>query len=226
MVKITKRVRIAELLEPDFFGTVLNHNVTVIENGPSGGLMLIDTSLPENYDALEKHLKSWGFSIADISDIVITHSHPDHFANAQRIKRESKAKVYAHELEEFRLDKVSFDEVKKALPNLNEREIEKTLERINNMKVEIPKVNVKLKGGENLAGFTVLHVPGHTKGHIALFGEGILITGDSIRNVDNKITPPLEFFCWDYEKAVNSFRYLLSLPYKILIPYHGELEIR
>ncbi|GAA5419039.1 hypothetical protein Stok01_00995 [Sulfurisphaera tokodaii] len=31
MVKITDRIRIAELLEPNFFGTILNHNVVIIE---------------------------------------------------------------------------------------------------------------------------------------------------------------------------------------------------
>jgi len=224
MVKISKRVRIAELLEPDFFGTVLNHNVVVIEKGPSGGLMLVDTSLPENFETLEKFLKSWGYSISDISDVVITHSHPDHFGNAERIKREAKAKIYAHELEEFKLEKVDFNEVKTALKEVSEEEIKKTLDRINNMKIEIPSVDIRLKGGEDLAGFKVLHVPGHTKGHIALFGEGILITGDAVRNF-SVLSPPLKFFCWDYEKAVNSFKFLVSLPYKILVPYHGELVL-
>jgi len=222
MVRITKRVRIAELLEPEFFASVLNHNVTIIENGPNGGLMIIDTSLPENFDTLEKFLKSWGYSISDISDIVITHSHPDHFGNAERIKREAKAKIYAHELEEFRIEKVGFNEVKKTLKDVDQDEIKKTLDRINNMKIEIPTVDVKLKGGEELSGFKVLHVPGHTKGHIALFGEGVVITGDAVRNV-GELAPPLEFFCWNYEQAVNSFKFLASLPYKVLIPYHGEL---
>lgn len=116
MVKINNKIRIIELLEPDFFGTILNHNVVLIENGPSGGLMLVDTSLPENFENLEKYLKSWGYSISDISDIVITHAHPDHFGNAEKIRREAKAKIYAHELEEFNLGgKIPVEEVKKSL---------------------------------------------------------------------------------------------------------------
>ncbi|MBB5255071.1 MBL fold metallo-hydrolase [Sulfurisphaera ohwakuensis] len=222
MVKITDRIRIIELLEPDFFGTILNHNVVIIEKGPSGGLMLVDTSLPENYDDLEKYLKSWGYSIEDISDIIITHAHPDHFGNAERIKRESKAKIYAHEEEKFEMKKVKFEDVKKEFNNVSDVEIQKTLDRINNMKVEIPTVDVKLKGGEELGGFRVIHVPGHTKGHIALMGEGVLIVGDAIRNI-NGVKPPIKFFCWDYEKALRSFNYLLSLPFRILIPYHGEI---
>jgi hypothetical protein len=30
---LTKGVRIIELFEPEFFGTVLNHNVTIVEKG-------------------------------------------------------------------------------------------------------------------------------------------------------------------------------------------------
>jgi len=99
MVRLTSRVRIAELVEPDFFGGFLNQNVVVIERGPNGGLMLVDTGLPELFEQLEARLRSWGFSIEDVSDVVITHWHQDHAGNAERIRREAKAKVYAHELE-------------------------------------------------------------------------------------------------------------------------------
>lgn len=45
MVKLN-RVRVIELVEPDFFGTTLNHNIVMVEGGPSGGIMMIDTGLP------------------------------------------------------------------------------------------------------------------------------------------------------------------------------------
>lgn len=225
MVKINDRIRIIELLEPDFFGSVLNHNVIIVENGPSGGLMIIDTSLPQNFEVLENYLKSLGYSISDISDVVITHAHPDHFGNAERIRKEAKAKVYAHETEEFVVSgKIPFEEVKKEF-NISDEEIRKTIKRIESIKIDIPKVDVRLKGGEDLAGFRVIHTPGHTKGHIALFGEGLLITGDAVRNV-NGLKPPIRFFSWNYEKALETYQYLISLPYKILIPYHGELYFR
>lgn len=222
MVRIRSRVRIAELLEPDFFGTVLNHNVTIIENGPHGGLMLVDTSLPCNLDVLEKYLKAWGYSIEDVSDIVITHFHPDHYGNAEAIKKMSKAKIYAHELEEIPNSKFSLEDVKKEF-NVSEEEIIKTIRRIEKINAPVPTVDIKLKGGEDLAGFKVLHVPGHTKGHIALFGEGVLIVGDAVRATERKIRPPIKFFSWNYEKAVEAFNYLLSLNYEVMIPYHGEL---
>ncbi|AKA74564.1 MBL fold metallo-hydrolase [Saccharolobus solfataricus] len=226
MVKVGK-VRIMELLEPEFFGTVLNHNISVIENGPCGGLMMIDTGLPGYLDQIESYLKAWGYSLEDISDIVITHWHHDHAGNAMAIKRISDAKIYAHvdELGDLenppKYSTIYSDELGVSLPVFK-----RTMERINKLHYEPVKVDFALKGGEDLGGFRVIHVPGHTKGHIALFDGKCLVVGDAVRNVRNKLSPPLRIFSWNYELAVNSFNYLISLPYTVLIPFHGDIVIR
>ena len=225
MVRLNNRVRIAELVERDFFGGFLNQNVVVIERGPSGGLMLVDTGLPELFEELEVRLKSWGYSLEDVSDIVITHWHQDHAGNAERIRREAKARVYAHELEVLRARKfdvpyeVIAEELKRPL-----EVVKRTMDRINNITYEEPKEVTRLRGGEDLAGFKVIHVPGHTQGHIALFDGETLIVGDAVRGINGVYTPPLKLFSWDYELAVKSFERLMSLPYKFLIPYHGEVK--
>ncbi|NON61674.1 MBL fold metallo-hydrolase [Acidianus sp. RZ1] len=219
------RIRIAEIIERGFFGRNLNHNV-VLTDGPSGGLMIVDTSLPGYLDYIESYLKAWGYSLEDISDIVITHSHEDHAGNAEEIRKISKAKVYAHQDEVFGKQnyRISYEQVRKEI-DVDKRDFEDTMRRISSLEYEIPKIDVKLKGGERIGKFEVLHVPGHTRGHIALFDGEILIVGDAVRNVD-KISPPLDFFCWDYEKAVESYKRLISLPYRLLIPFHGEIFSR
>jgi glyoxylase-like metal-dependent hydrolase (beta-lactamase superfamily II) len=222
MVKISNEIRILELTEPNFFGTVLNHNLTVTK-GPGGGLMLIDTGLPGYLEQIERYLKSWGYSLEDISDIVLTHSHPDHAGNAEEIRKISKAKIYAHELEKFENKKfpITYDQVKEEF-NVSEEEFSSTIERINKLDYEIPTIDFKLKGGETIGNFKVIHVPGHTPGHIALYDGKVVIAGDSIRYYKG-LKPPLKFFCWDYEKALKSFKTLVSLPYSFFIPYHGEV---
>lgn len=225
---LTKGVRIIELFEPNFFGTVLNHNITVIEKGPSEGLMIIDTGLPGYLNMIENGLKSFGYSIEDISDIVITHYHIDHSGNAEEIRKLSKAKVYAHELEVPYLSKneqsfnLFYEDVKNEL-KVSKEEFESTLKRINSMKFTPVNVDVKLRGGEELGDFKVLLVPGHTQGHVALYNGEILIVGDAVKNVRGVISPPFRFFCWDYVKAVNSFKLLLSMRFKYLIPFHGDI---
>ncbi len=225
MVRLTSRVRIAELVERDFFGGFLNQNVVVIERGPNGGLMLVDTGLPELFEDLEAKLKSWGYSVEDVSDIVITHWHQDHAGNAERIRKIAKAKVYAHELEVLRPRKfdvpyeVIAEELKVPLDV-----VKRTMDRINGITYEEPQEVVRLRGGEELAGFRVIHVPGHTQGHIALFDGETLIVGDAVRGIKGDYTPPLKLFSWNYDLAVKSFERLMSLPYKFLIPYHGEIK--
>ncbi len=229
MVKLN-RVRVIELVEPDFFGTTLNHNIVMVEGGPSGGIMMIDTGLPGYLDEISKYLDAWGFSLEDISDVVVTHWHPDHSGNAEEIRRISKAKVYAHADEEEyllhprRFD-LPYDSVKEEL-GIGEEEFQETLRRINGISFHPVTVDVKLKGGENLAGFKVIHVPGHTPGHIALHDGVVLVTGDAVRAPHGEPSPPLGFFSWDYVKALKSFKRLLSLPFRYLIPYHGEVVER
>ncbi|MEM0016739.1 MAG: MBL fold metallo-hydrolase [Saccharolobus sp.] len=225
MVKVGK-LRIMELLEPNFFGGVLNHNIVIIEKGPNGGLMMIDTGLPGYLEEISKFLRSWNFHIEDISDIVITHWHPDHAGNASIIKKISKAKVYAHfkELPKIKYPEnisLDYNKVKEEL-NVSKEDFENTMKRIKEIKYEPVDIDFTLKGGEMLGEFKVIHVPGHTEGHIALYDGYNLIAGDAIRGI-NGASPPLKFFSWNYELALESFNKLINRRSKIIVPFHGEL---
>ena len=222
------RIRILELVEPGFFGGVLNHNVVVVEKGPSGGLMMIDTSLPMNLERIELYLRAWGYSLEDVSDVVVTHWHHDHAGNASEL-RKLGARIYAHENEVEYLKsppryEIAYNDVNDEL-KVSEEEFKSTVKRIAQLEYDPVTVDVPLKGGEVLSGFKVLHVPGHTRGHIALFDGKFLVTGDAVRGV-GKLTPPRRFFSWNYAEALNSFRILISLPYSVIIPYHGEVITR
>lgn len=76
-----------------------------------------------------------------------------------------------------------------------------------------------IAGGEHLAGFLVIHTPGHAPGQIALFRESdrLLLAADAVFTVDSmtaRSTPPSlpePFSNWDTEKARDSIRRLVSL---------------
>jgi len=166
-------------------------------------------------------------SYATGKHVVITHYHIDHSGNAEEIRKISKAKIYAHENEvpylskneqKFNLKYDVKDELK-----VSEEDFERTMKRINSMKFSPVTVDVKLKGGEEIGNFKVINVQGHTPGHIALYDGNLLIAGDAVRNIKGKISPPFKFFCWDYEKTVNSFNNLLSMKFKYLVPFHGDI---
>lgn len=64
------------------------------------GYLLIDAGMnnDESFKGLEKELAEAGVAFSDITRIIVTHSHPDHYGLAGRIQEMSKAPIYAHRL--------------------------------------------------------------------------------------------------------------------------------
>jgi glyoxylase-like metal-dependent hydrolase (beta-lactamase superfamily II) len=82
-----------------------------------------------------------------------------------------------------------------------------------------------------LKDLKVIHIPGHTKGNIALlYQDEILIAGDSIsgRNelnpemAPNELNPPSPMASLDHKKALESLKKLLTYNFKIILPSHGK----
>jgi glyoxylase-like metal-dependent hydrolase (beta-lactamase superfamily II) len=62
------------------------------------GLAVVDPGLPgpSSWRALKARLRRAGFRLRDVHTVIVTHSHPDHFGGAGRIKREAGAELIAH----------------------------------------------------------------------------------------------------------------------------------
>ncbi len=62
------------------------------------GLAVVDPGLPgpSSWRALKDRLKQAGFRLRDVHTVIVTHSHPDHFGGAGRIKREVGASLITH----------------------------------------------------------------------------------------------------------------------------------
>ena len=62
------------------------------------GLAVVDPGLPgpSSWKALKQRLKSAGFRLKDVHTVVVTHSHPDHFGGAGRIRKATGAELIAH----------------------------------------------------------------------------------------------------------------------------------
>jgi glyoxylase-like metal-dependent hydrolase (beta-lactamase superfamily II) len=87
-------------------------------------------------------------------------------------------------------------------------------------------VDVILHDGDHLdslGGATVVHVPGHTPGAIALHfpSERLLICGDAISHRGNRLGPPPRAFTEDMNQALASLRRLADLEFDVLCPGHG-----
>ena len=74
-----------------------------------------------------------------------------------------------------------------------------------------------------LGGATVVHVPGHTPGSIALHfpSERLLICGDTIDHRRGRLGPPPKQFTVDMNQALVSIRRMAELEFDALCPGHG-----
>jgi glyoxylase-like metal-dependent hydrolase (beta-lactamase superfamily II) len=168
-------------------------NVYLITAAP---ITLIDTgtNTPETEAALMAGLAHAGAAPERIERIVISHGHPDHYGLAPRIRELSGAPILVGEADIPKL--VSDGSMLRATGKLLIGEgmpIETLLEMGERQQRQDfrdlhPAVDgiVALRGDETLEfdGFAlrVLHLPGHTAGHVCLYDEasGVLFSGDTL----------------------------------------------
>ena len=79
--------------------TLADVNTYLIQG--DNGYLLVDTAwnTDESFDSLQKQLAEIGADIRNISQILVTHVHPDHYGMAGRIKQLSGAIFTIHEIE-------------------------------------------------------------------------------------------------------------------------------
>lgn len=72
--------------------------VTVYALETSNGVAIVDAGWdrPEAWDGLVGGLTEAGFALTDITDILVTHIHADHYGLAGRVREESGARILMH----------------------------------------------------------------------------------------------------------------------------------
>ncbi len=63
------------------------------------GVAVVDPGLPgdDSWNALVDRLGEAGFRVGDVHTVVVTHSHPDHYGGAMRLRHETGAEIVTHE---------------------------------------------------------------------------------------------------------------------------------
>lgn len=93
-------------------------------------------------------------------------------------------------------------------------------------------VSQTIKGGDSIAGFTIIETPGHSSGHLSFFREkdGVLIVGDVMTNMNLLTTAvglhePPNLFTANQELNRESIKKLALLKPKILCFGHGPVLV-
>lgn len=217
----------------------LDHVNTYLVRGDNGCL-LVDTgwNTEESFDSLKAQLAEAGVSFQDITQILITHIHADHYGLAGRLKQISSARLMLHYLEKSLIQSryIDMDELLESLAQwLHVNGVPgDVLAQLREASVDMARFvtptlpDITLRGGETITvgsfTFTVLWTPGHSAGHISLYEpeRRVLISGD---HVLPGITPniglhpqsassnPLN----DYLRSLNALR---GLKVELVLPGH------
>ncbi len=144
-------------------GGIFMENCYIVGDEASGEAILVDPG--EQINEIREEINS---SELKITKIVNTHTHLDHVAGVQTFKKELGIPFYIHKEDQPVLDVLT--EATKRYPGFEF--------------VEKPDVDGYVEDGEtltigNLKG-QILHVPGHSWGHVCFVFDGHIIAGDTV----------------------------------------------
>ena len=197
-------------------------------------LVLVDCGYPGFTSILEDALGIHGFSLRQLTGVIITHHDIDHLGCLSELKELIPGlKVYSSKndepyisgkLKSLRLQQA--EEMYKLLPD-DQREgalyFQETLRKLKSVQVDST-----LDDEEELSfcnGIRVVSTPGHMPGHISLYIEEsrTLIASDAVVFENGKLQIANPNFTLDLKTAVASVRKLQRLDIDKIICYHGGI---
>ncbi|MFB9990787.1 MBL fold metallo-hydrolase [Deinococcus oregonensis] len=202
-------------------------NVYLIQG--KGTLSLVDTGAQHSPRALEKHLARRGQSWRDIDRIIVTHAHYDHAGGLAEIQAASGAEVWAHSLDSRSL---RMGEQAPRPDPLSLSRWDRLVGQFLRGSQPPAAVQRELQAGERLTevhgGAEVLHLPGHSPGHIGLWfpEHGVLLGGDVVTHfLPWRLSLPVAAYTANLSTAKHSIRKVAGMPVRTLGIGHGSALI-
>jgi glyoxylase-like metal-dependent hydrolase (beta-lactamase superfamily II) len=209
-------------------------HVTIVDCGVWRGTGPGD-GLPE----LRQGLRTAGYELADISRIVITHAHIDHYGLAGRLMELTGAELWMHELTDLDCEKYRHPDTAVArrrdtyadhgLPAAELPAVAHGLRDWLPYLYSVVEASTRLRGGEKIPiggrDWEVVYTPGHSTGHICLWSPDleVVLSGDHLLP---GVTPPVTFergFDADPMRSyLESLRRIEALHPAQVLPGHGN----
>lgn len=222
-----------ELPLPFSLGSI---NVYFVET--RSGHLLIDCGMdtPECFDALDRARADLGIGWSGVTNVVLTHMHPDHMGLAPRVLALSGAKLAMHPRDMELLATLAGDSAKPDwghLAMLRAGVPEDLIGRVERAFVNVRRSfrelqpDVLLRGGERISAshgdLEIIWTPGHSPGHICLYQttSRALFAGDHMLE---RISPNIGWLpeadpLHDYLQSLKS---LAGFEIDLILPSHGE----
>jgi len=155
----------------------------------------------------------------EISEVALTHVHPDHQGCAKAVCEARGVPLACHEAD---VDAMEGRRPVAASPK-------PVAQAFGKMWTGPPrKIDRVLQEGDEVAGFRVVHAPGHAPGEVILFRDSdrVAICGDVIRNISyltmrTRLAEPPDDLTPDPAENRRSIRKLAELNPSLILPGHG-----
>jgi glyoxylase-like metal-dependent hydrolase (beta-lactamase superfamily II) len=143
-------------------------------------------------------LEQAGFSPSDLTHILLTHAHIDHFGGLSKLRPLTNARIGIHDLD---LQTVAHHEARLALisrriasflaeAGLAEEERDQLLGVYRFTKAVYRSTPVDFVYGDQAASLDIVHLPGHSPGHVAMRLDDVIFCGDMVvRGVTPHLSP-------------------------------------
>lgn len=186
-------------------------------DGPE--LTLIDTGMPRNAKKILHYITEiLHRNPSDLKNILLTHCDVDHIGNARELRSITGASIAAHPLD---AEIIAGKKIRQT-SNSGMDILFKLLGFF--LRVKSFPVDKIILDGDTIAGLTVLHMPGHTPGSLALYDprRKVLFIGDTLGYKDGGVRGPSKSVTWDMNQALHSIEKLRSLEFSMMLSGHGE----
>jgi glyoxylase-like metal-dependent hydrolase (beta-lactamase superfamily II) len=188
---------------------------------------MVDAGFPVDLPMILLGLKALSIKPGDLELIMATHYHGDHVGTVAGLRERHGVRVAMHEMDrpyatgdlpqhtcEAGTLQLAFYTALWPLFRYRHFDVDITLK-------EADAIDI-------LGGLNVIHTPGHSEGSICLLDErnGILFSGDLIRNEKGILEGPPPHFTPDPEAAYLSLLKVAGLDFDTLLSGHGEVILK
>jgi glyoxylase-like metal-dependent hydrolase (beta-lactamase superfamily II) len=194
-----------------------------------------DDGLP----ALERSIEQAGYALRDVSRIIVTHAHIDHYGLAGRLMELTGAELWMHAMTDLDCEKYRHPDTAMArrrdmyadhgLPEPELGSLAQSLSTWLPYLYSVVEASRRLRGGERIPvgghDWEVIHTPGHSFGHVCLWSPdtGAVFSGDHLLP---GVTPPVTFergFDADPLRSyLDSLERIAQRDPRLVLPGHGR----
>lgn len=197
-------------------------------------LILIDCGYPDSLQKLDNAMQRLGFSLNQLTKIIITHHDHDHmgalreivelYPNIKVLCSKEEAPYITGKHKSLRLQQA--EDIQDTLPD-NEKEEGKQFQNFIASIKKVDEVTI-IDSGDILpycGGIEVIDTKGHMPGHISLYvkKDKVLIAGDALVVEGDKLSMAMPQFVLNMQDAKDAIRNLQNYDIEKIICYHGGL---